>query len=99
MNNIQTALKNWHRMIVIQPNADLNDPAVKQNIANIEAAADKALSAFRRDAKDSLFLGRAPVTSADMTSEYACIWNIAKAYGSHGSKYYNNEEILEILLF
>ncbi len=99
MENIKTALKNWHRMIVIQPDADLRDPAVKQNIANIDAQADKALAAFRRDAKDSLFLGRAPVTSADMTSEYAYIWNVAKAYGSYGSKYYNKEEILEILLF
>ncbi len=99
MQNIETALKNWHRMIVIQPDADLSDPAVKQNIANIESEAEKALAEFKRDATDSLFLGRAPVVSHDMTQEYVRIWNIAKAYGSYGTKYYNKEEILDILLF
>ena len=94
MNEIQTALKNWHRMIVIQPDADLNDPVVKQNIANIEAEADKALAEFRRDASDSLFLGRAPEVSHDMTQEYIRIWNIAKAYGSFGTKYYNDEKTI-----
>ena len=86
-------------MIVIQPDADLDDPALKQNIANIEAAADKALAAFKRDATDSLFLGRSPVVSHDMTQEYARVWDIAKAYGSYGTKYYNDEKLLEILLF
>lgn len=99
MKDIVVAVNNWRRMIIIESDADLSAPAVKKNIENIEKAADKALREFTPDAEDSLFLGRLPLTSADMTQEYARIWSIGKSYGSYGTKHYHKQEILEILLY
>jgi len=69
MKDIQMALANWRRRISIQPDADLNDPAVKKNVANIERNAEKALSIFKRGNPDSLFLDSKPTTSKHMTRE------------------------------
>ncbi|MBP3333137.1 MAG: hypothetical protein J6M35_03730 [Clostridia bacterium] len=99
MKDIQMALNNWRRMITIQPDADLNDPAVKKNIANIERNAENALSIFKRDNPDSLFLDSKPETSNHMTREFSYIMQIAKAWGSYGTKYYHDENILETVIY
>ncbi|MBE6608555.1 MAG: hypothetical protein E7633_08365 [Ruminococcaceae bacterium] len=99
MDSIKRVLANWHKMIVVQPDADISDPIVKKNIANIERAAEKSLSSFNKDASDSLFLGKAPEKSNDMTKEYNHIQNIAVAWGSYGTKFYQNKDVLAIILF
>ncbi len=99
MDSIRRALANWNKTIVVQPDADISDPVVKKNIANIERAAEDSLAKFNKDALDSLFLGKAPEKSNDMTKEYNHIQNIALAWGSYGTKYYQSKDILDILLF
>lgn len=99
MNDFLKALKNWSSMLVISKDADINDAVVKRTVATIENAADKALSAFRKDATDSLFLGRMPTESNEMSNEYSQIYAIARAWGSYGTKYYQRQDILEIIRY
>ena len=86
-------------MISVRSDADLNDPAVKKNIANIERNAERALAIFKRGDPDSLFLDSKPTTSNHMTREFRYIMQIAKAWASCGTKYYQDENILETVIY
>ncbi|MBE6561075.1 MAG: hypothetical protein E7662_08105 [Ruminococcaceae bacterium] len=98
MTDIQKALANWRRILVILPDADQTDPAVRLRAAILERNAERALEAFKRDNPDSLFLDEAPTASRQMTQEFARIADIAYAWGSCGTAYYQREDILEIIL-
>jgi len=99
MQDIQIARENWRRMLLVTPDEDLLDPAVQKKLAEIEKAADSALQNFHRDSTDSLFLGRMPQTSLDMVKEYTCITDLARAWGSAGTKYSGSEEVLGIIRY
>ncbi len=97
MTDIQKALANWRRILVILPDADQTDPAVRMRAAVLERNAERALNAFKRDDPDSLFLEESPTTSRQMTQEFARIADIARAWGSCGTAYYQRDDILEII--
>ena len=99
MNDIQKALSNWRRLLVITPDADLQDPAVRRRIRALERSAENDLQHFKRDAAESLFLSEAPSATRHMTAEFAAIARIAQAWGSFGCTYYHREDVLEILLY
>ena len=99
MDSMRRALANWRKMIAVQQDADFSDRSVRKNIEKIEKNAEKALSRFKRDNPDSLFLDAKPTITRQMRYEYACIAQIAKAWGSCGTKYYQDEKILEIIIY
>ena len=99
MDSMRRALANWRKMIAVQQDADFSDRSVRKNIENIEKNAEKALSLFKRDDPDSLFLDAKPTITRQMRYEYAYIAQIAKAWGSCGTKYYQDEKILEIIIY
>ncbi|MBE6609332.1 MAG: hypothetical protein E7634_01545 [Ruminococcaceae bacterium] len=99
MENIKTALENWKRILVVSADADLSDPAVQKRLSNIEKEAEEARMLYDASGKDSLFLGRMPENTDEMVKEFRYMNSLAMAWGSYGSKYYKNGEVLEKILF
>ena len=70
MENINKALENWRRLLVITEDSDLNDPVVKKRISLIDKLADEALDLYTEAPKDSIFLGRMPENTDKMVKEF-----------------------------
>lgn len=97
---MRIVLENWKKQIIVTKEADISDPLVLRKAKSLERAADDALSRFTRDEDaPSLFLGRAPDKSADMSQEYLQIYRIARSWASLGTKHYQDPKILDILKF
>lgn len=99
MKDIRTALENWKSMLVLGENADLSDPIVQKRKETLEQQAERALNCYNPEACWSLFLSQPPEKSSDMSQEFAQIAAIARAWGSFGTRFYQNPEVLQILLF
>jgi len=99
MESIRLALQNWKHMLVLAEDMDLTDEVVRKKIHRMNADAEKALADYDPDRGFSLFLPSPPEKSSDMSQEFRQIAVIARAWGSWGTRYYQDPEILRILLF
>ena len=96
-DSMKRALENKRRLLV--GGALPSDADSERRIKNIESSAEASLSLFERGRSDSLFLGKMPEASGEMTREYSHIKTIAISFGTKGTKHYENSDVLDMLLY
>ena len=93
-------LDNWARRLVGNEEINTSGNAyVQQLIAGNERNAENALNLFLGDERTStsLFRGTEITTTTAMTQTYKYICQMALGYATYGSKYYQAEEVYEII--
>lgn len=99
--NDYTLLKNKYRQYLLgDENNDLNDELVQMLIRKIDSAADSACQNINLDPSATVLFGDKNVeVTADMGVQYRYMWNMARAYGTYGSKYYKNPTIKSNVMY
>lgn len=96
-DSMKRALENKRRLLVGDTLS--SDADSERRIKSIESSAEASLSLFERGRSDSLFLGKMPEASGEMTREYSHIKTIAISFGTKGTKHYENSDVLDMLLY
>ena len=96
-DSMKRALENKRRLLV--GGTLPSDADSERRIKNIESSAEASLSLFERGRSDSLFLGKMPEASNEMTREYSHIKTIAISFGTKGTRHYENSDVLDMLLY
>ena len=83
---------------------DLNDSYVLEKIATIDSACKnrwESMNKRRPDGGDPIILwgDHVPTESSELSTQYGGISAMARGYGTYGSKYYKNEELLGDIIF
>lgn len=96
---MKLAKDRWRYSIVGDENIDLNDESIKEIVRQIGLKGKASWNLMDKSNPDSLFLGKAPTNSANMTTEYTQIYYMALAWAQYGSEFYHNEELLDDILY
>ncbi|MBR2467223.1 MAG: hypothetical protein IKB38_09900 [Clostridia bacterium] len=91
----------WRKVLVGSPELnDLSDPIVLGKIAEIDEACKSKLAIMNRDPSSVILFGtEPPVASSDLLVQYGALWDLARAFGTYGSRYYRNEELKNDILY
>ncbi|MBO5945960.1 MAG: hypothetical protein J6Q69_05075, partial [Clostridia bacterium] len=90
----------WRERIVGSPKInDLSDPAIANKIKWFDYQAEKSLSTINQGPDRKMLWGEgAPVESEDLWTQYKNVLSIAIAWGTYGSKYYQDPDALATVL-
>ena len=95
----------WRLRIVGSPEVnDMSDPFVRAKIEDIDKRCQKKWETINKpsaDGSDPIILwgDHAPTESGELSTQYGGIYDMAKAYGSFGSAYYKNQELLKDIIY
>lgn len=94
------AKREWRKRLVGSPEInDLTDEVVLKKIEWVDAKCEKNLSTLHREADRFILFGNnPPKESADLTSQYKRIEELAFAFATYGSKYYQDKELLATII-
>ena len=90
---------NWRKFFLGDENKNLQDNFVKYKIGVIDSDCEAALELFGKDKEMVIFGEKGVSTTREMTYQSEYILDLAKAYGTYGSKYYKNEDVKEKILY
>jgi len=95
------AKDNWRMKLVGTPEInDMSNPIVAEKISYIEKRCENALSLLNRNEDAIILFGtKPPEASADVTSQYHFINDLAHGWAASGSRYRHNKELLHDILF
>ena len=91
----------WRLRLVGSPEInDLNDEAIKSKIAHRDSLCDKALAEYNANEDRKVLFGedKTPVESEELGKQFSGIERLANAWGTYGSKWYQNEELLKTII-
>ncbi len=97
----EKAREAWRLRLVGSPEInDLNDPATKNKIAHRDDLCDKALAEYNANEDRKVLFGEdvTPVESEELGKQFGRIERLANAWGTYGSKWYHNEELLKTII-
>lgn len=91
----------WRNIIVGNEKVnDMSDPNISAQIKTIERNADAARALLvKQNVGACVFSGLAMTSTANLTSAYDYVLKMAKGYACYGSKYYQDEELLEDIIY
>ena len=99
------AKDNWRLRLVGSPKINnLSDSFVVEKIAAIDKRCKARLDSLNRRSEKGedpviLWGDEAPTASADLTRQYNGVYDLAQAYGTYGSEYYQSEELLSVIIY
>jgi len=90
----------WRKFLLGDEKSDFSDPWVAGKVSDIDNACDAALSIYNPDSNVLALFGETPVTTTrEMTYQYEYMYDMARAYGTYGSKYYKDEDVKNKVLY
>ena len=95
------AREEWCLRLVGSPEInDLNDEDIKAKIAWRDSVCDKVLAEYNANADRKILFGedKTPVESEELGKQFGNIEKLANAWGTYGSKWYHNEELLKTII-
>lgn len=99
--DFRSVKKKWTESIV--GNEKINDisiPEIREKIGQIDERYLASKKVFHKDSDAIILFGEKPPTdSHDLNTQYNHLLNFAIAWGTFGSKYYRNSEVLDDILF
>ena len=90
--------KAWRDRTVGNPETnDMSDPVIAAKIAQIDRTCEKQLAQMNLQPDATVLFGpmHVPIESDELYKLYVPLWDIARAYGTYGSKYYKNPDLRE----
>jgi len=99
--DFQTARKKWRKSLVGTPETiDIHDEDIQKKLAAIENSARKLIHTLNRGRDiPALWGSKAPAESEDLNTAYENIRTLALAFGTYGTKYYQDESLKRDILF
>ena len=93
--DFKAAKDKWRALLVSTPeNIDTNDPVLLEKLNEINTAAKMCWDKMHKEQNSKMLWGDAPPTeSADLSTHYNNIFNLARAWGTYGCELYHNEEL------
>lgn len=94
------AKKKWlERLVGSRELNDLNDEVIVSKIKWCDTKCERALASLNRNPDRVILWGdSAPTESADLTTQYKRIEEMALAFATYGSKYYQDKELLATVI-
>lgn len=90
----------WRKFLVGSEDKDLTDPDIIKKINLIDEDCKKTWEIFDRNTEILALFGKTPVTDTDdMQRHFENLYKMARAYGTSGSQYYQNEKLKADILF
>ena len=76
---------------------DLSNPLIVEKIAQIDRTCEKQLARMNLQPDATVLFGemRTPIESDELSKLYCPLWDMARAYGTYGSKYYKDADLRE----
>lgn len=98
--NWQEAKDNWRKFLVGDENNNIENNEIKAQLARINSDCKSAWEKLNKDTQILALFGDAPVTeTVQMTYQYNYLYDLTRAYGTYGSEYYKNPQLLEDIMF
>jgi len=92
--------KEWRKNLVGDENNKWDNEYARKKLKEIDNTAKSVLDSMNTESGAAVLFGeRAVVTTDDMARQYLQMYRLAKAYGTHGSALYKNEELKEKILY
>ena len=76
---------------------DISNPMIAQKLARIDADCQKQLDRMNLQSDATVLFGemRTPIESDELSKLYDPLWNMARAYGTYGCKFYKDPALCE----
>ena len=99
-SDYKQAKDEWRIRLVGSPEINsADDEVIKEKIAAVERACENKWSSMNRGEDRVILWGsEAPVESGELSRQYGGIADLAKGFGTYGTKFYKNEELLRDII-
>ena len=97
----KAAKDQWRLRVIGSPEInDMNDPAIAEKIKLVEDKCRNKWATMNKTADPVILWGKEkPVESDELSKQYGGIYDLALGWGTYGSEFYHNEELLRDIIY